>query len=60
VSRIKVQQYGYGKAIYITHPNGYTSVYGHLSEFNKEINSYITALQYKKRTTKLVIYILIK
>lgn len=26
VSRIKVQQYGYGKAIYVTHPNGYTSV----------------------------------
>ena len=28
VSRIKVQQFGYGKAIYITHPNGYTTVYG--------------------------------
>ena len=34
VSRIKVQQFGYGKAIYITHPNGFTSVYGHLSKFN--------------------------
>src|SRR6218665_159822 len=30
VSRIKISEIGYGKAIYITHPNGFTSVYGHL------------------------------
>lgn len=48
VSRIKVQQYGYGKAIYITHPNGYTSVYGHLSKFSDEIESYVKSIQYKK------------
>jgi len=28
VSRIKISHWGYGKALYITHPNGYTSVYG--------------------------------
>ena len=48
VSRIKVQQYGYGKAIYITHPNGFTSVYGHLSKFNDEIEEYVRGIQYKK------------
>ncbi|GAB7256627.1 M23 family metallopeptidase [Polaribacter sp. OB-PA-B3] len=48
ISRIKVQQYGYGKAIYITHPNGYTSVYGHLSKFNPEIEAYVKSIQYKK------------
>lgn len=48
VSRIKVQQFGYGKAIYITHPNGYTSVYGHLSKFNDEIEAYVKGIQYKK------------
>ncbi len=48
VSRIKVQQFGYGKAIYITHPNGYTSVYGHLSKFNDSIEKYIKSIQYKK------------
>jgi len=48
VSRIKVQQYGYGKAIYVTHPNGYTSVYGHLSKFNDEIETYVKKIQYKK------------
>ncbi len=30
VSRIKISTFGNGKAIYITHPNGFTSVYGHL------------------------------
>lgn len=30
VSRVKISTYGYGKAIYIDHPNGYTTVYGHL------------------------------
>ena len=32
VSRIKIASNGYGKAIYITHPNGYTTVYGHLQK----------------------------
>ncbi len=30
ISRIKISTFGNGKCIYITHPNGYTSVYGHL------------------------------
>ena len=39
VSRIKISTGGYGKAIYITHPNGYVSVYGHFAKiqrFNSE------------------------
>jgi hypothetical protein len=49
ISRIKVQQYGYGKAIYITHPNGYTTVYGHLNRFNNEVEALIKTIQYKKK-----------
>lgn len=49
VSRIKVQQYGYGKAIYITHSNGYTSVYGHLKKFSDSIENYVKGIQYKKK-----------
>ena len=47
VSRIKVSHYGYGKVIYITHPNGYTSVYGHLSSYAPIIEAYVKAQQYK-------------
>ena len=39
VSRIKVALWGYGKTIYITHPNGYTSVYAHLSKFGDGIQA---------------------
>lgn len=37
LSRVKVSAYGYGNALYVKHPNGYTSVYAHLQKFNKEI-----------------------
>ncbi|WP_321297056.1 M23 family metallopeptidase [Marinifilum fragile] len=50
VSRIKISAGGYGKAIYIDHPNGYTSVYGHLDGFNKTINEFVKAHQYSKNT----------
>jgi len=50
VSRINVSPWGYGKAVYITHPNGYTSVYAHISKFNPEIETYIRSLQYKNKT----------
>ena len=50
ISRIKVQQFGYGKAIYITHPSGFTTVYGHLSKFADEIEAYIKSVQYKNES----------
>jgi peptidase M23-like protein len=56
VSRIKVSPYGYGNAIYVTHPNGFTSVYGHLKSFSKEIATYIHQLQYNQKSFALDIY----
>jgi len=50
VSRIKVSPVGYGRAIYIEHPNGYTSVYGHLQKYEGEIASYIKKYQYQNET----------
>ena len=41
VSRIKVSTRGYGKALYITHPDGNTSVYAHLQKFSERINSFV-------------------
>jgi len=48
VSRIKVSLWGYGKAIYIRHPNGFTSVYAHLSKYGDGIEEYVKKIQYKK------------
>ncbi|MCK0157220.1 M23 family metallopeptidase [Cellulophaga sp. F20128] len=50
VTRIKISHWGYGKALYITHPNGYTSVYAHLKKFSPKIEAYIKKLQYKKQS----------
>jgi len=48
VSRISVSSGGYGNALYINHPNGYTSVYAHLDVFNDEITAYVKQQQYKQ------------
>jgi hypothetical protein len=47
VARIKYSPVGYGKALYIDHPNGYTSVYGHLQNAEGEIAGYIRKYQYE-------------
>ncbi len=57
ISRIRVSPYGYGRAIYITHANGYTSVYGHLSRFYGEIKKYIHEQHYAQQKSELDIYL---
>ncbi|MFW6327066.1 MAG: M23 family metallopeptidase [Bacteroidota bacterium] len=47
VSRIKIQSGGYGKALYIEHDNGYTSVYGHMEDFSPELSHYTKDNQYR-------------
>ena len=56
VSRIKVSPYGYGKALYITHPNGYTSVYGHLKEYSGAIANAVKDAQYARRQYEIEIF----
>ena len=56
VSRIKVSPYGYGKAIYIRHANGYTTVYAHLESFTPEIEAYVNRQQYAQKTFKIELY----
>ena len=56
VSRINVARWGYGKALYITHPNGYTTVYGHLKKFSPEIEAYVKKKQYEKESFEIRLY----
>ncbi|MFO7940075.1 MAG: peptidoglycan DD-metalloendopeptidase family protein [Bacteroidales bacterium] len=49
VSRINISSGGYGKALYINHPNGTTTVYGHLKSFAPEIARWVKQQQYKKQ-----------
>ena len=50
VSRIKVSPYGYGYGLYITHYDGHTTVYGHLSEYAPKIDSVIRKEQYRLKS----------
>ncbi|AGC77269.1 dihydrolipoyl dehydrogenase [Nonlabens dokdonensis DSW-6] len=56
VSRIKIERYGYGKALYITHPNGYTTVYAHLKKFSPRIEAYLKKKQYAKESYSIQLY----
>ena len=56
VSRIKIQHWGYGKALYITHPNGYTSVYAHLQKFGSKIESFVKKKQYEKESYTIQLF----
>lgn len=56
VSRIKISPYGYGKALYIDHPNGYTTVYGHLNAYAGDIGKYVKDLQYKNQDFEMDVF----
>lgn len=47
VSRVSVSPWGYGNALYLSHPDGTTTVYGHLDHFIPKIADYIRQQQYK-------------
>jgi murein DD-endopeptidase MepM/ murein hydrolase activator NlpD len=57
VSRIKISTFGNGKAIYITHPNGFTSVYCHLQKTTDAINDYIQKSHYKEQSFEIELFL---
>ena len=56
ISRIGVSPYGYGNVLYITHYDGYTSVYAHLQRFSGEIAKYVKEFQYRQKKFPAQIY----
>ncbi|RDB05490.1 M23 family metallopeptidase [Runella aurantiaca] len=53
ISRIKVQTSGYGNVIFIKHPNGMTTVYGHLLSFAEPMGSYLRQKQYERKSFEI-------
>jgi murein DD-endopeptidase MepM/ murein hydrolase activator NlpD len=53
ISRIRISPSGYGKVIYVDHPNGTTSVYAHCSSFSTKINDFILPIQKKQFLNEL-------
>ena len=49
ISRINVSLYGYGRALYITHPNGTMSVYAHLQSFTPEVEQMVENYRLRNR-----------
>lgn len=56
VSRIKISTFGNGKTIYIDHPNGFTSVYGHLQKTTDFIESFIKKTHYQEKSFEIEMY----
>ncbi|HUM45304.1 MAG TPA: M23 family metallopeptidase, partial [Chitinophagales bacterium] len=56
ISRIKVSATGFGNVLYISHPNGYMTVYGHLDRFNDAIAAYVKQQQYAKQSFEVELF----
>ncbi len=56
ISRIKIQSGGYGKSLYITHPNGYTTVYAHLDKYMPNVEAYVKSSQYKRKSYEIELF----
>ncbi|MEI8060507.1 MAG: M23 family metallopeptidase, partial [Ferruginibacter sp.] len=53
IAKVKIEPSGFGRAIYINHPNGLTTLYGHLNDFNPALEKYVKEQQYKLKSWKI-------
>ena len=53
ISRIGISGSGYGKALFISHPNGYTSLYAHMKGFTPELDAYTRRVQMEQQRFEL-------
>lgn len=55
IAKIKIEPAGFGRAIYINHPNGYTTVYCHLNDFYPALEAYVKQQQYLLNSWKVLL-----
>jgi Peptidase family M23 len=53
VAHVRVEPFGFGRAIYINHPNGLTTLYGHLNAFYPALEKYVKEQQYKLQSWQI-------
>ena len=56
ISRLKQSSFGYGNVLYITHPNGLTTVYGHLNAFRGPVAAELLRQQYEKQAYEVELF----
>ena len=56
VSRIKISSGGYGRVLYVTHTNGYVSVYAHQKKYATKIDEFIRRVQTEQKKNEIEIY----
>lgn len=56
IYRIGVAPGGFGKALYIRHASGFSTVYGHLERFTPEVDDWVKSQQYEKKSFQLTLY----
>ncbi|MBS1231504.1 MAG: family metallopeptidase [Bacteroidetes bacterium] len=56
VYRISISPGGFGKALYLRHPSGYSTVYGHLDKFSPEIEEYVVSRQYEDKSFMITLW----
>jgi murein DD-endopeptidase MepM/ murein hydrolase activator NlpD len=55
IGRIKIEPFGFGRAIYVVHPNGFTSVYAHLNTFDPALEKWVKEQQYQQQSWKVLL-----
>lgn len=53
IAKVKIEPAGFGRAIYINHPNGFTTVYGHLNAFMPALDAWLKQQQYKAESWRI-------
>src|SRR5690606_22340536 len=57
ISRVSVGPTGYGNVIYITHPDGYTTIYAHLDKFEGDLGEYVLKEHYRRKSANINLYL---
>ena len=53
IAKVKIEPWGFGRAIYINHANGTTTLYAHLNAFYTDLENYVKEQQYKQKSSNV-------